>query len=44
MHVVYTNIKKDGHRVLALYKVNETFLESGLQTLITGMFGSWLLN
>lgn len=34
MHVVYTNIKKNGHRVLALYKLHETFLVSGSQNLI----------
>lgn len=33
MHVVYTNIKKNGHRVLA-YKLHETFLVSGSQNLI----------
>lgn len=44
MYVVYINIKKDGYRVLVLYKVNEIFLEFGLQILIIGMFGSWLLN
>lgn len=44
MYVVYINIKKDGYRVLALYKVNEIFLVFGLQILIIGMFGSWLLN
>lgn len=44
MYVVYINIKKDGYRVLVLYKVNEIFFVFGLQILIIGMFGSWLLN